>query len=88
MLPGKRPSLSPRSGSPMCDLCYEEERTARKEIKVLSHKLKAVTEALDALVIVNGREIGYRTMHNIPMQMAKSIEKKVRVALAAAKEEP
>lgn len=40
-------------------------------------------EALDAMVIRNGREIGYRTMHEIPMEMARKIERKVRAALAA-----
>lgn len=57
-------------------------RAWRERALTAEDRLSRATDALMALVIVSGREIGYRTMHNIPMQMAKSIESKVRRALA------
>jgi hypothetical protein len=54
---------------------------AREVRHALVDEVERLRAALDALVIVNGREIGFRSLHGIPMKMAAKIEKKVRAAL-------
>jgi len=59
---------------------FSEERAEHRKTRA---KLSLAVEAIRALVIIDGREIGFRTPHNLPMEMAKSIERKVRAVLTA-----
>jgi chromosome segregation ATPase len=69
----------------VCELDRLDAHEAKEAAEAEVERLRA---ALDALVIVNGREIGFRSLHGIPMKMAAKIEKKVRAALRGEGEKP
>lgn len=76
-------ALARRIASEIAYLWEDQRDDTAVVLLPLCEALLLAREALDAMTIRNGREIGYRTMHEIPMEMAQKIERKVRAALVA-----